>query len=591
MLKAFKPPTHLDDEILQWFIDDPNLTPREALMKKLTTGKTPPGENTMYTNTMRIEQLKERALVLKRDDYEDAHRLLKRWLKDEAYWLPDDMTNYLRSVKTNTPERPVFASDGMLKIAAKGKVLEVDITFWDHTFMKYLLNIVVFDEEMTKWWTTFRMATSKQDAGFYHEAFLKFLDLTKETDPNFNPLQWLTVVMDFSQAQLKGLKSAQKEYLKKQNIELSDDEFEAFVVRVFQGCLLHFLRCVEEWSNKIDSEIASAMFKERCRAIPSMSKEARAEMWDWLTKHYKALEGFIKFWRAPEVDALLCHLHQGKTFADWVASTRDSNAVESSHRPVKAKGKSLVDKYRIVTETDALVGLQRQNVERYSDTVADRFWVLRTRQKAPAKERQPRGDRYVNDGKPKKGTKRKGTSAEAKPRSKKVRFNEEPAELHEYSQPSQTQNTPGTQSTTDVIPSEDDDMALTQNPCGAAETRQVTLKHVKDSPPALNSIMATYTTDKSKVWFAFAREEMKSGWKVDWVEKIEGLDVHYRVDKLARDKRDKVEMECIAVTQVPFSCECGFRNVTVQTCQCRVVQITKDHLKSCISLAKKHNKK
>ena len=44
--------------------------------------------------------------------------------------------------------------------------------------------------------------------------------------------------------------------------------------------------------------------------------------------------------------------------------------------------------------------MHRQNVNRYFYTVADQFWLLQTRQKAPAKEHKPRGDGYVNDGKP-----------------------------------------------------------------------------------------------------------------------------------------------------------------------------------------------
>ena len=114
--------------------------------------------------------------------------MLKPWLQDELHWLPDDMANYLRSVKTNTPERTIFASDGTLKLAMKGKVLEIDTMFLDHVFMKYLLNIVVCGEDLSKWWTTFRRGMSKQDAPVYHQAFLQFWWLIKETDPTFDPL-------------------------------------------------------------------------------------------------------------------------------------------------------------------------------------------------------------------------------------------------------------------------------------------------------------------------------------------------------------------------------------------------------------------
>ena len=215
--------------------------------------------------------------------------------------------------------------------------------------------------------------------------------------------------------------------------------------------------------------------------------------------------------------------------------------------------------YRILAETDTLTGLQRQKVEPYLNTVADRLFLLQTRQKGPPQDK-PRVGRYVNDGKPKKATKRQAPSAERQPRSKKARFTEVGAELYAYSQPSQsstgTQSTLGSQNTPDTIPSLVDrdvsftkkDMLLTQNPSCGAPARQLALRDPRQSPPPMNSIIATFTENKSEVWFAFAREETNSGWKVEWLENVDALDVRYRVVKVkANTKRDKVDQNCAAV--------------------------------------------
>ena len=55
---------------------------------------------------------------------------------------------------------------------------------------------------------------------------------------------------------------------------------------------------------------------------------------------------WVKWWRNPNIEKLLCHVSAGKTLEEWISGVQDSNAVEASHRIGKVKKQPLVHVYR-----------------------------------------------------------------------------------------------------------------------------------------------------------------------------------------------------------------------------------------------------
>ena len=145
----------------------------------------------------------------------DALFLLIKYVAQHAASLHPDLVNYVRDAHH---ERPRLCSTSMGKVAARAKYIEADATFLPHRFLKYLFHIVAYDNTLKTWHVVLRAFTSTINAGFYETVFTKFLEWIEEDDPTFDLLNWISIVLDFSKGQLKGLMSALKQWGDKHNI-------------------------------------------------------------------------------------------------------------------------------------------------------------------------------------------------------------------------------------------------------------------------------------------------------------------------------------------------------------------------------------
>ena len=65
--------------------------------------------------------------------------------------------------------------------------------------------------------------------------------------PSWSLANWAALVLDFSQAQCKGLYGALREFLP----DWSEDEIKAFADKLFVGCLIHFLCLLIETAKRL----------------------------------------------------------------------------------------------------------------------------------------------------------------------------------------------------------------------------------------------------------------------------------------------------------------------------------------------------
>ena len=132
------------------------------------------------------------------------------------------------------------------------------------------------------------------------------------------------------------------------------------------------------------------------REIPKQSDHHRAESWKQLLRLHPASRRWVKWWRNPNIEKLLCHVSAGKTLEEWVSGVQDSYAVEASRRTGKMKKQPLAHVYRDRFQEDCLCTTQRLNVARYAWGVASRFLNIATREEQ--KPQTAARYNYNNDG-------------------------------------------------------------------------------------------------------------------------------------------------------------------------------------------------
>jgi hypothetical protein len=386
-IPEFKGIQALDDEIRNWFVADETLTPKESLKKRLQSGKTPASAHPIYGTLTHMRYLRERALAIKEDDAMDSIYLLLKFIRQNGDMLPKNSHPYFRG----NFDLPIFMSSFMTQVILTAIHHEIDVTFLVDKAFKYLLHVVSFDTVTDKWYTTCRALTNTIDHHFYRIFFLQFLQLVKAEHPSFEISLWDSLVMDFSVAQLLGLKQAIHEYLG--GFGWTAAQIDAFIEKIFQGCLVHWMRSVVRVSLLVcASPESSKYFKHLCASIPCMTTTERDQVWADILRMHPDLKNWVKFWHRPAIESLLCHLQAHKSVGEWLRGVLDGNAVESHNKVAKllraALGRMLVGWFK----EDALACEQRENVERYTGQVAQRFLIVRTT------ARKPRTLKYTNDG-------------------------------------------------------------------------------------------------------------------------------------------------------------------------------------------------
>ena len=165
--------------------------------------------------------------------------------------------------------------------------------------------------------------------------FYKFLVHILQGNPDFSVRTWVSLVVDFSKAQLKGLTGTLHKWARERGgifKEIMDELLDALL----QGCLVHFAKNVERVMDTVFASVdRSQQSYHLAMALPAMPKKARTPQWKQIRRDFTKSAKSVKWWFALEVDNLLGHKFDAKTLAEWMASVRDSNAREPNQRPAK----------------------------------------------------------------------------------------------------------------------------------------------------------------------------------------------------------------------------------------------------------------
>lgn len=175
-------------------------------------------------------------------------------------------------------------------------------------------------------------------ADFYSKAFQLVFETVKKDQPDFSPAHWKTVVVDFSEAQLSGLRSALIGFFEKYPTANASD-VESFVEdlleRQLQGCLVHYKRSVIRVSRFVD-----ASFKDKAFAVPYCGSWLTAVSdFESMGVEYPLLKRWAEWWGRPSVCKILCFTCGGpKKLREWL-QVCTTNAVESQNKVSKMGGK------------------------------------------------------------------------------------------------------------------------------------------------------------------------------------------------------------------------------------------------------------
>ena len=89
----------------------------------------------------------------------------------------------------------------------------------------------------------------------------------------------------------------------------TDEEIEAFVEKVFPGCLVHWLRSSQRTLVIARGEASKqAAFLRDYYRLPNVSESGRKKSCTSFLRCYLELKRWVAWWRWPHIEALLCHL-------------------------------------------------------------------------------------------------------------------------------------------------------------------------------------------------------------------------------------------------------------------------------------------
>ena len=93
----------------------------------------------------------------------------------------------------------------MSRILCSSEYIEVDTTYNENTDLPYLFNVTAFDYKVMQWMAVARVRSNKENSQFYWTAFREIFQQCKEDHKDFNITNLKGIVLDWSDAERKGL--------------------------------------------------------------------------------------------------------------------------------------------------------------------------------------------------------------------------------------------------------------------------------------------------------------------------------------------------------------------------------------------------
>ena len=122
-------------------------------------------------------------------------------------------------------------------LLSKAEDLFVDVTYTGNDFFPYLLNVVTFNEQTCVYNAVARALCSRQDGETYAKSMTTIFNKVTRDQPYFsNGAKLRSILVDFDDAQYKGLKECLGEELAK---------------KVIRGCSVHWQRSVNRVSKLV----------------------------------------------------------------------------------------------------------------------------------------------------------------------------------------------------------------------------------------------------------------------------------------------------------------------------------------------------
>ena len=139
---------------------------------------------------------------------------------------------------------------------------------------------------------------------------------------------WEALVKDYSEAQFQGLCQAVRTFLS--NEGRPPTEILTFIDKVFQGCLVHWFHSAQRVAAIAtgDADQQSICLRD-CHRLPKVSELERKKIRSNFLPLFPCLKRWVKWWRQPHIEALLCHMDAKHTLQEWLSRPLDTNTAES----------------------------------------------------------------------------------------------------------------------------------------------------------------------------------------------------------------------------------------------------------------------
>ena len=262
-------------------------------------------------------------------------------------------TPYLRSWEmTDDMFLAVFLTPQMSQTFSLSVFVEADVTFPGCQVLKYLLNIVTFNELTLKWQVVARALVSRMTTTAYKAAFRKILDVVTAEHPEFKRGQETVAwVVDFSDAQAAALEETLGE----------------MALKVIRGCKVHYIRLCHKIAEKVCAgpeernlflHISAAipdlaepahvnlLFDVLCGAtspseLPSDILELSQDQRELECAGWKAATSWVTWWKRPRHQRMICSSMKNMNDSIWKISPSTTNAVESKNKDSKPQTTSV----------------------------------------------------------------------------------------------------------------------------------------------------------------------------------------------------------------------------------------------------------
>ena len=273
---------------------------------------------------------------------------------------------------------PVFMSPAQIKTMRDARFWEIDAQYPSLSgaakthaeSLPFLTNIHVYWERYQKWAVTTRVFTQAISEAELAPPLQKVFQSIKEAHPEWKITNIVTIVLDFSEAQLNALIAAIREHAKNYPGDFADKTVDDFINELFRGCEVHWLRSVRRVALVLRRSHGDGAdeFRKMCEGIPNAkSPAAVAETLDAIVKKWSATGSWARWWNREKVLKMLSFAYSGMTFFEWTRNAT-SNAAESGNRPVaELSNASQWDTFECAWEEDKVHGIRRHAVSRMED--------------------------------------------------------------------------------------------------------------------------------------------------------------------------------------------------------------------------------